>query len=662
MNQMNDITQYDSITYDNFCESCKDESHNFNIDVCIRGISKPASLQIRQPLIVTDNISYIYSFDLKKIYFETKTCTLTNEDVSNFLILNEDKRYVFVLFSNNKLVIFDYDNLDNRQNFCKDVIQMIKSDNKIFFLVKKEHYYYINEAVFKEKVFTHKIVSSKFKESDPILLGTGGKFYIATKENIYDKNLKLLLSYTGNFVYEIFDLIIIGNKMDNIYVFKLYENSMCISTIELNIDSESCIIKSHDHYIVVFTSKKFIILKIFSDYLDYCNEYDANFMVYNFDFYIYNQCLFLTFLTDESDLKNNNYIVNLTDLNDSVVLNHIKNTSDLKSYYEDKENKIKLIDKANGTVLSDEENKIDIISENLNKEKQNFNKKIINKILKGAKLADNKSVNEDHYKIVSNDTTECKEENNKKSNIDKVNRFKKYLSDTQESNGNLPNKTDISVNLTEVEIILQKLFDKFENNLNDKIETTINKVLSKTDFYKNFIFDTFVPKLEGCLNEIRIQAISEVKELKTILLSQDTLKFVEFKNNLKKDVNSGIGFFCSLNGEDLNDVILGINKSSNILSKLDDNQLIVMLHKATESYKNIELKTYSIFCELILHLININNISKKSITMFSMVLKHISNIDFDFQKKSPEIFYLINFFKKKLKKKLENCDDDDEEY
>ena len=61
MNQMNDITQYDSITYDNFCESCKDESHNFNIDVCIRGISKPASLQIRQPLIVTDNISYIYS-------------------------------------------------------------------------------------------------------------------------------------------------------------------------------------------------------------------------------------------------------------------------------------------------------------------------------------------------------------------------------------------------------------------------------------------------------------------------------------------------------------------------------------------------------------------------------------------------------------------------
>ena len=145
-------------------------------------------------------------------------------------------------------------------------------------------------------------------------------------------------------------------------------------------------------------------------------------------------------------------------------------------------------------------------------------------------------------------------------------------------------------------------------------------------------------------------------------MSQDTLKFVEFKNNLKKDVNSGIGFFCSLNGEDLNDVILGINKSSNILSKLDDNQLIVMLHKATESYKNIELKTYSIFCELILHLININNISKKSITMFSMVLKHISNIDFDFQKKSPEIFYLINFFKKKLKKKLENCDDDDEEY
>ena len=34
---------------------------------------------------------------------------------------------------------------------------------------------------------------------------------------------------------------------------------------------------------------------------------------------------------NNSKKQNNNYIVNLTDLNDSVVLNHIKNTSSSKN-------------------------------------------------------------------------------------------------------------------------------------------------------------------------------------------------------------------------------------------------------------------------------------------------------------------------------------------
>ena len=636
--------------------SLSDQYEEIDIDLSVRVIINPKNSSCNTPFIKTDSMSFVYSFDNKQINFENETFISCTEEIDDVVILDEDKRYVFMLLNTGRVVVAEHGNLENKINFCKDVKQIVKSDESLFLLVSKENYFYVNEVVFINNRFTHKIVSDRLKETDAKLFGSDGKFYLHARNKFYNKNCRPNADLVGDYIHEWNGFVIVGIKKEKEYILTVFEDCFNLSNIKIFLKKFDYKIKSFENYIIFYTDKVFSIFRIVNGVIEFYKEFIAQFDIYTFDVFIYNKTLQLTILTNEETYKASDEITDLSDRTNFKTREIIMNTSNLGFYNEILEKKQKdslnndLVD-CNDEKESKEETILDkteklnecksdtkIITEDSSKTDKeatdNYSKKIIGKIIKENK-------NKERKKGTDKCVAVFKKQNQSKD------RFQAYINEQE-----VQKAAETSLEASEFKH--KHILDDFERRIGDKIDTAITNAMIRTDFYKKMVLDVFAPKLEACINEIRIQAISEIKQMKTALLSLSNDSFNEFNKKLQINTAEAVNYFCTTGLDGLQEILVGLNRNVDLLNSFNDDEQIILLNTATNNNKNVDIKTYGMFCELILSNIHIDNISKSSLSLFSSILKHLESSDKKYKENYPETFYLIKYFKKRVRKRLEN--------
>lgn len=737
------------------CNCGEAHSNEYSGGVVLRYIKRPTAVSLRHPFLTTDPVTFTYSFNARQVCFETETFVSGIDDVVDVCVIEEDKRYVFMLLGNNRVLVAEYGNLENKVNFCKDVKQMAKINEKLFLLIEKENFTYVNEVAFNPIYgrFTHKPCSEKLKEKEVTLMPTCSGFFLKANNKFYNKNCRANADFTGDFIYEYASLTIVGRKKDNVYELSLYEDCYNISTSNVTLLEDDYEIKARDNFILMKNGGVFFVFRITDCVIEIFAESVYKGDVFAWDFYIYNYALYITILVGTDNVENSVdameglEAVDLSDRKNDKVLEHIKTTSNLGFYHdvlmfaEENERRMKMnSENKNDEVVNEKINKSEpnmgnIVNQKLaepvmSETKESFNKKILSKIIKSNKTKESvpektevrsesakeellKKVVEDKEPEPKQEVIEPKkieeddkdnedikpEQEEKKENIvvaTKANkdedRFQKYLAEknetveekkkdaieekkkdtneekkktknakTNESQSTDKKKEDKSNkylklangNLLDADDFLKKqalMFEKFERVMEHKFAAAIEKAFTRTDVYKKIISDTFLPKLEACINEIRMQAVSEIKQLKMSLLTEETKHFNSFIKTMKVDKSHAVEMFCALHPEGINEIIVGISKNIVVLDSFMEHEQIQMLYSTINFYGALETNAFYMFCETILHGVHLEKLEGENLHKFIHILKHLEKEDKNLVEKKPEIFYLIKHYLKRMKK------------
>lgn len=333
-NKLKDLLEENFSVSERLCTCQGMHYKNIEFDVLTRFILKSSVVSVRNPFIKTDEISFVYSFNSREVCFETETFVSGTEDVLDVYVVAEDKRYVFMLLSNEKIVLAEYGNLENKINFCKDVKQMFKIQDRLYFLVEKESSCYVNEVIFNSGRFTHRIASEKINLKNAKVMKTNDSFYLWSKNKFYNKNGRINADFEGDFIYEYCGNTIVGKKKENDYLFIVYEDCFMLSSTNVLLKEKNYEIKAFDCFIAMRNGNAFVIFRIADGLIEVYHEQVFEVNVLSFDFYVFENYLLLTILTDDKNVIKLDECINLTSRFSEETWNHIKKTSNLGFYHE----------------------------------------------------------------------------------------------------------------------------------------------------------------------------------------------------------------------------------------------------------------------------------------------------------------------------------------
>ncbi|KAL6122664.1 hypothetical protein NUSPORA_00191 [Nucleospora cyclopteri] len=707
-----------------------DINENYGDDsykIYVRAISKPLPTQTQHPVIRMNSCTYFYTFDGRELHFETSTFVSGCEKIKDLIILREDKRYAFLLTEYDKIVFCDLANLENKTNFCRNAIQMVQTEGKMFFLVKKDGLFYVYETFWRNNTFMHKIVLDCIKEKKLHLIGTNGTFFLEAEGRIYDKNFKWNSDFKGDFVHQYKNATIIGNPKSNDYELKLFVEGILKDSIEISNNLKS-FVRAVKNFIVVFSEDYFYILKVLENKIKQIDKIFIDFEIYNFDFHLHEDSLYVTVLTDKVDFTDCPFVVDLTDKNDPKTIKYIFESSSLEPPKVDKEDlsveeiskrlgnlqplkdenleKIKALvknytndngkidvhaitaDISNGVIDETDSKKILSYFDKIGNDPStydDFNKYVFDRFLKPVNDSNkkvkekngvstpehiNEEIEQASQKSSNGESEEQHSHKSSKTHVTKQNavkgqaqkhekaqkatsvddRFQKYLNKSN-VNENVENQ---EINLNQLIAIQTSFLQNWEAKIDIKIEAAIEKALLSTDLYKNLVLNEFVPKLESCMNEIRIQVLAEFKSLKTVLSNENSFNTDEFLNLIRNDAKKVVKMILDKNKTDFEKMIKLLVSDVSFCGLITSEDLILILKRINEESSTLDFNVFTSSILVLLNEIHLNTVSKENLQVFSSVLKALDANTKLCKDKNSEIFFLIKYFKKKIKQNLQN--------
>lgn len=303
-----------------------------DIEVKVVPISKPFALSANSPAICIDDLSYFYTFDGRSLFFEkTQTrpfISLPYETKMAFLLRHtNDALYAVFLSSKNKLEIVKYDEIGtgNKQVITRNVEQVVKTKNRIFYVFKKEEIYFINEVIYESNKWIGKHVLPFIKAATIELFPSNGTILYIADGQVYNL-LGQDLGVRGTFAYSYEDMVIVAgpgqslkksaDKKNNLigegegqqagglrpacmgFEISLYTMDMLLINTFIIETQFECAIKCIENIIVVQNESKLHILKIDSNQIKLVDVRKQRNITYQFDVAIDQGVLNVFVLTD----------------------------------------------------------------------------------------------------------------------------------------------------------------------------------------------------------------------------------------------------------------------------------------------------------------------------------------------------------------------------
>lgn len=353
------------------------EKNSKSTEIKIIPISKPSIINMSNPAIHIDAITYFYTFDGRSLFFDKKQIrpilAVPDEVRDAFLFNNEDNvLYTILLSSKNKLEYCRHDEMPfgERSIISRNVLEVVKINERIFYLFKKDDNYFINEVKFDGGKWIGKHILSHLKGNNIKLYGFNGSFMYINDGILYNMHGENL-GIECDFCYSSGNLLItgivkkldnkhdkksgnkndnnLGNNLDNIselpvsenkpeleYILSLYDDSLTLKNTYSIFTNYQCSLKCIENFIVVNNEDKLYILKFDNDSINLLDIRKQRHPIYGFDILLSQGCLLIYILTDfeltNNDQKyvrvfaredNENDDLNITNDKEAVICNDV---------------------------------------------------------------------------------------------------------------------------------------------------------------------------------------------------------------------------------------------------------------------------------------------------------------------------------------------------
>ncbi|KAM0681212.1 hypothetical protein GINT2_000409 [Glugoides intestinalis] len=669
----------------------------------IKTIEKPIVVGSGASAITVDNDILFYTFDGRALFFsETQKEPVISvpEETKQVIFEQENEKvYTFTLNAKNKLECSNFTESFStiRYTVTRNVLQIQKTERKVYFIFKKDQFYYINECVFDGKKWVGKIVCTNISGNDVLLHCTGGEVLYTIDALLFDVNGKSL-GLKADFVHNYEGLFVIGNKKSNYYELKILEKLADVSPCDLfalkckNIEK----IEAHTDTLIIKCTEGVFIFRIDSKDKNFSLKYQLkNYdpKITNFDFEVRNNTVSLYIL---SNSKHEAVITEITGSNiDSYEFekhpvslyddNFLEEDITQKSFSEDAVKQCAETEESHEEEASNPNNS-DFFYENVPVKKSSILKE-----MESLSIAPSSKNTTSIAKQKNNLLEEVRATLNKKKLeplSQPVDRFELFRSAAQESS-----KGEQSVSET-AKIPEEKVQKKSQSNqlkpeFQTKVEDSLLKennasmqctgnpdvYLSKMNAYhketlaaiesistldkanvkksiKESIIEALVPCVEACFNEMRIQILTEV----TRMLSNVTVGCDQKINAIKKLLQTGKSTQAILEFLKLEESEMQSNLAiltPNTLESADSTaiyQLFVKIYALSQKAPN---DTNISLLNACLMDIEIGALSTDNLQDLSVLLRIIKDNEQFNKTEWKELQFLVDIIIKKIRKRVQ---------
>lgn len=253
-------------------------SKNDRIKVVLDPIPKPSVIPATNPFVYIDSKSLYYTFDGRSLYFckeqKQPIISVPEETIKFLLATHDNKNYYFSLTSKGRLECSEClsmnngDNpeimLDKKYNITRNVVSVQSTRHEIFYMFKKDSFYYINKCYFDGKKWMGKVVLHNIKGSSVELFATDGTFYYIKDGSLFN-DLGEDLYMKAKFVHRHDNLIVVASKSDCGTEFKLFDMSFfLIESYEIPTD-DICSMKGDCDVVALLINDKMLVLRFSED-------------------------------------------------------------------------------------------------------------------------------------------------------------------------------------------------------------------------------------------------------------------------------------------------------------------------------------------------------------------------------------------------------------
>jgi hypothetical protein len=216
---------------------------NTAAEVKILPIIKPSAIPTNNPCIKTEDYCFFYTFDSRSMFFPRVSSepiiSLPDEIKDLSIVRRERINYCFTLSSKNRLdyCVFDINALEKKICVTRNVLQMVASNDKLYYVFKKDNHFFINEIIFDGKKWLGRNVLINIEgEELKLYKGSNSFFYIKDRRlyNSKGENLNII----ADFMYEHGESITIGEDLEDSYLFTVYDSNMLAIT-QVNIKKDA---------------------------------------------------------------------------------------------------------------------------------------------------------------------------------------------------------------------------------------------------------------------------------------------------------------------------------------------------------------------------------------------------------------------------------------
>ncbi|ORD95563.1 hypothetical protein HERIO_2397 [Hepatospora eriocheir] len=192
------------------------------------------------------------------------------------------------------------------------------------------------------------------------------------------------------------------------------------------------------------------------------------------------------------------------------------------------------------------------------------------------------------------------------------------------------------------------LLEDIDSLFDRKMKVFIENILEK------YIKEFASKKLEGFLNELKVQMLCEVKSLKNCIVQQNDTVIIRLLGNKKLTGVEIVSELCMMNKSEFIQAILACNKQNEVYEKFDSHNRANLLKKLIQY---IHVKQYydilSDCVEKLLFDININEIFNEHIEHLYKYIDVLESSDMIKSQDNPDLVYLLIFTKKRLTKRIQ---------
>lgn len=237
------------------------------LQVEIDPIAKPGMLSCSIPSIYIDGPYFFYTFDGRSLFFSREQnepiISVPDETRDVCMINMNGVEYCFTLSLKNKLECLVNGPSMPDEKYCvtRNVLQVQKTGDRIYFIFRKDRLYFINECYFDGKKWIGKILHANI-EGESVELFTADGLFFFVKDGRLCNARGDEMGIDADFAHKTGDIIVVGNREKHGYMFRIFDASVNEIDSILIPTMERGVIRAHQNVVVQQVCSDLYVMKV----------------------------------------------------------------------------------------------------------------------------------------------------------------------------------------------------------------------------------------------------------------------------------------------------------------------------------------------------------------------------------------------------------------